>query len=79
MPTVRWIGPYRFFFYSCDRPEPPHVHVERERRRAKFWLVPVVRLAWSRRFSKIELARIARLVDREAQRFLEVWNAFFPP
>ena len=32
MPTVRNIpGPYRFFFYSFDCHEPPHVHVRRER------------------------------------------------
>ena len=26
MPTVLRHGPYRFFFYSGDRDEPPHVH-----------------------------------------------------
>ncbi len=30
MPTIPMPGPYRFFFYSGDRDEPPHVHVERE-------------------------------------------------
>jgi len=38
MPTVLRAGPYRFFFYSVDRGEPVHVHVERETKRAKFWL-----------------------------------------
>lgn len=41
MPTVFRSGPYRFFFYAGDRNEPPHVHVERESNRAKFWLEPV--------------------------------------
>jgi uncharacterized protein DUF4160 len=41
MPTIWEHGPYRFFFYSGDRDEPPHVHVERERNKAKFWLDPV--------------------------------------
>jgi hypothetical protein len=35
------IGPYRLFFYSSDRDEPPHVHVEREHNVVKFWLEPV--------------------------------------
>jgi hypothetical protein len=35
VPTVRREGPYRFFFYSADRTEPPHVHVERDTNRAK--------------------------------------------
>lgn len=41
MPTVHREGPYRFFFYSNDRSEPMHVHVERDGRVAKFWLEPV--------------------------------------
>ena len=36
MPTVLWKGPYRFFFYSGDRNEPAHIHVEHENRVAKF-------------------------------------------
>lgn len=39
MPTVKGIeGPYRFFFFSFDCNEPPHIHVQRERQLAKFWL-----------------------------------------
>ena len=42
MPTVLTIGPYRFFFVSLDYGEPPHVHVQREKMVAKFWLDPVM-------------------------------------
>src|SRR5688572_3522127 len=42
MPTVARIGPYRFFFYGNEGTEPPHIHVQRERRLAKFWLDPVL-------------------------------------
>ena len=41
MPTVGRVGPYRFFFYSDERGEPRHVHVQRDRSLAKFWLDPV--------------------------------------
>jgi len=41
MPTALRTGPYRFFFYAGDRDEPPHVDIERENKRAKFWLNPV--------------------------------------
>lgn len=41
MPTVFKTGPYRFFFYSSDRSEPIHVHVEREDNIAKVWLDPI--------------------------------------
>ena len=41
MPTVLRSGPYRFFFYSADRGEPPHVHVEHQSKIAKIWIDPV--------------------------------------
>ena len=38
MPTLlRWKG-YRFFFFSADGWEPPHVHVEKDGEQAKLWL-----------------------------------------
>jgi len=27
MPTILRIGPYRFYFYSNEKGEPPHIHV----------------------------------------------------
>ena len=76
MPTIWEHGPYRFFFYSGDRDEPPHVHVERERNKAKFWLDPV-RLQSSGRFSRNELNRIQRLIEKNQNMLLEKWNDHF--
>ena len=74
-PTVRSIGPYRFFFYASDLGEPPHIHVERDRATAKFWMVPVV-LAGSLRFPARELRRLEELVRVNAAAFLEAWHEF---
>lgn len=41
MPTIATIESFRFFFYAGDGNEPPHVHIERENKVAKFWLNPV--------------------------------------
>jgi hypothetical protein len=41
MPTVLRIMGYRFFFYSLEGHEPPHIHVERDEKLAKYWLDPV--------------------------------------
>ena len=76
MPTVKIIGPYRFFFYSGDRNEPPHVHVERDNQIAKFWLQPV-RLQNSGRFKSKELNRIQKLIEENQIEFLEVWDEYF--
>ncbi|MEP0772838.1 MAG: DUF4160 domain-containing protein [Acidobacteriota bacterium] len=75
-PTVRVLGPYRFFFYSGDLNEPPHIHVERERATAKFWLEPVS-LAASRRFPAHELRHLEEVVHTNANVFLEAWHEFY--
>ncbi len=76
MPTVLRPGPYRFFFYSGDRDEPPHIHVERDRNIAKLWLDPV-RLQRSGGFSRSEVNRILDLVDEHRERLLESWKEYF--
>jgi hypothetical protein len=76
MPTVLRSGPYRFFFYSGDKDEPPHVHVERDRQIAKFWLAPV-RLQDSGGFKRMELRRVERLVEENVEHLLRTWNEFF--
>ena len=76
MPTVHREGPYRFFFYSADRNEASHVHVEREANRAKFWLSPV-RLSRSGGFGAAELLRIERLVVERQALLVRVWDEYF--
>lgn len=41
MPQVLRYKGYRFFFYSNDAAEPPHVHASLNRSTAKFWLESV--------------------------------------
>ena len=43
---------------------------------AKFWLDPV-RLQSSGGFSRVELARIEKLVSKHQSAFLEAWNEYF--
>ena len=78
MPTILRVGPYRFFFYSGDGGEPPHVHVVRDDDEAKFWLHPI-RLERSRGFTRRELRDIELLVITHQQDLLEAWNDFFGP
>jgi hypothetical protein len=76
MPTVLRIGPYRFFFYSGDREEPRHVHVERESNLSKFWLDPV-RLAESGGFGRAEIRRLETLVREHATELRGAWDEYF--
>jgi hypothetical protein len=75
-PTVLRTGPYRFFFFSSDKHEPPHVHVERESKRAKFWLEPI-ELESNNGFGARELARIAAIVEAHRDELLRAWHDFF--
>jgi hypothetical protein len=76
MPTALRSGPYRFFLYSGDRNEPPHVHVERDEREAKYWLDPV-RLERSGGFSSKELNKIQKLIETNLDGLLESWHDHF--
>ena len=76
MPTILRVGPYRFFFYSGDGGEPPHVHVERDQHVAKFWLEPP-RLARSGGFRAAELRDIDDLVRQHQGPLMEAWNDYF--
>lgn len=76
MPTVLRSGPYRLFFYSGDRDEPRHVHVERDSNLAKFWLDPV-RLAESGGFGRAEIRRVETLVRDNVVRLRRAWDEYF--
>lgn len=76
MPTVLRIGPYRFFFYANENDEPAHIHVQRDRALAKFWLEPVA-YAHSTGFSARELSQLLELASKNRSTFTEAWNEFF--
>lgn len=73
MPTLRRSGPYRFFFYSNEQGEPPHIHVQRDHLLAKCWLRPVA-LASSTHFPSHELRTIMEIVRKKQDILLEAWN-----
>lgn len=76
MPTVLRIGRFRFYFFSNEGEEPPHIHVKAAEDEAKFWLNPM-ELASNFGFSSRELNEIGRLVQNNEQFLLEVWNEHF--
>ena len=76
MPTVTRIGGFRFFFFSNERDEPPHIHVEAAGRYAKFWVAPVS-LAASANFRSHELTELRRIVLEQSDFLKEKWDEFF--
>lgn len=76
VPTILRIGPYRFFFYSADGAEPPHVHVARDDAVAKYWLDPP-RLTQGSGFAAHELRKIRGMIEHRESEMLAAWNEFF--
>lgn len=76
MPTVLRIGSLRFFFYSNEPDEPPHVHIQEGSKLAKFWLDPV-KLADSNGFRAHELTRMAKLVAEHKETIHKAWHEYF--
>ncbi len=70
------LGPYRFYFYSHEPNEPPHIHVDRDRESAKFWLNSG-ELANNIGYSPKELRKLRKLVLEHQQLFLEAWYGWF--
>jgi hypothetical protein len=76
MPTVLLAEGFRFFFFSNEGSEPPHIHVERGDGYAKFWLEPV-ELADAVGLKTPELNRARLLVIQHRIDFREKWREHF--
>ena len=73
MPVVLRIKGYRFWFYEADLDEPPHVHVGKNDKEAKYWLTPIV-MAKSRKFRNHELSEIEKILFEYQDDILEIWR-----
>lgn len=76
MPVALRVKGYRFFFFSLEGHEPPHIHVEQAERFAKFWLIPIS-LVKSRGFRSGELSEIQKIVEENWDTLMEKWNEHF--
>ncbi len=76
MPTVLRVDGHRFFFYSNEGNEPPHIHVQTAEKYAKFWLTPI-QLADAFGYNKKELQRIQNIIAEHSELLKEAWNEHF--
>ncbi len=76
MPVVLRIGRYRFFFFSNEAQEPPHIHVRAAGDEAKFWLDPV-QLAANYGFNASEINEIKNHVVEYKEDLSEAWHEHF--
>jgi hypothetical protein len=64
------------FFYSADRAEPPHIHVERDECGAKFCLDPV-RFESSRGFHARNLGKLRLIIEESESLLVVAWHEYF--
>lgn len=76
MPKVLQVGGNRFFFYSNESREPPHIHVEQAERYAKFWLDPVA-LEYRKGFRRNEVTRLHQIIEQNRTQLLAAWHEHF--
>ena len=77
MPVVLEVRGLRFGFYASDAAEPPHVHVKKDGKQAKYWLEPAVTLEHNSRYRPHELNEIEKLCVQHRDYLLERWHEFF--
>ncbi len=76
MPAILRTGPYRFYFYSHEPNEPPHIHIDRDASSVKFWLEPVS-MARNVGFSAKELRKLQLIVQENKTALSEAWHEYF--
>ena len=76
MPTILRQDGYRFYFYSHEPGEPPHVHVDKGGSSAKVWLENIA-LARNMGYKPRELTAILEIVRANREEMLEAWHGYF--
>jgi hypothetical protein len=70
MPTILRLEGFRFYFYSHETNEPPHIHVDKENDSAKFW-IESVSLSRNIGFSAKDLRKIQDIIIKYQTFLLE--------
>ncbi len=75
MPTILRQYGYRFFFYSGEDREPPHVHVIGHGGEMKVWIVNIS-VAKTYRLSPQKQKRVLKIVEENKELLLNAWREF---
>lgn len=79
MPTVIYLYGWRFFFFSNEGNEPIHIHVEKNEKKAKYWLDTEktdAEEAYSENLSPRDRREIKKIIFEYFDLIVEEWNKF---
>jgi len=79
MPVIFRYAGFRFFFYANEGTprEPVHIHAERDGLEAKFWIRPVVSVAYNNGYGARTLHELLGVVEADKALIERAWNDFF--
>lgn len=75
--AIQDVEGYRFFFYSHENDEPPHIHVEKGDGSEKWWLLPHPARVYSTGFKAGKQRRIEQLIHEHQDKLLTAWRRHF--
>lgn len=73
MPTILIKNGFRFFFYSNEGNEPPHIHVIGKGGEAKIWLNPI-EITYVYNFGFVERRQILIITQENVNLFMNEWR-----
>lgn len=76
MPTILLLLGFRFFFYSNESNEPPHVHLEKGDADGKYWLDPLEK-EYMQGFTKPEEKQARKIIEDHQEKFKNDWDDYF--
>lgn len=75
--AIQDIDGFRFYFFSRENNEPPHIHVEKGGGSEKWWLHPEPRRVYSAGFKASDQRRIEQLVNLHQHALIQAWQRYF--
>ncbi|MDR2894896.1 MAG: DUF4160 domain-containing protein [Alistipes sp.] len=73
MPTILVLFGIRFYFYSREH-EPMHVHIENSDGRAKFELLPQVRLVENKGMKSKDIRLAESIIEENREYIIKEWK-----
>lgn len=77
MPKILEVNGFKFYFWSKEGDEPPHVHIKKGDGNAKFWLIPEIKEKYSYGFTVREKRDIRDIINDNLETLINHWNEFF--
>lgn len=76
MPTIFRLLGFRFFFYSNESNEPPHVHLEKGDAEGKYWIDPLEK-EYMHGFTRSEEKQARKIIEEQQENFKNDWDDYF--